>query len=313
MKKTISLYSAIESKILAMREKPVIHEYEYIRHVAELYRNRTYLGSTIQKISSPYPEKYILSRHLQGLINNGVLNQIGSLPIYSFSGTQTSAQQIICTLNPFSYLSHLSAMEWHHMTDRIPHAIHLITCSQRQFKTLADKLASKDFPSLERVSGETFTYQDIPGVPITHQKINAKKIMKYTIHEHSRKTFRNMPTQQGSGGIRVASVGQTFLDMLKEPDFCGGINHVLEVFEEHAERYLSLIIRATDKQGSTIDKMRVGYLLEERFGLAKNNPTIEGWKTSAQRGGSRVLVAGEPYANTFSETWCLSINLPDGN
>lgn len=313
MKKTIPLYSAIESKILATHEKPVIHEYEYIRHVAELYRNRTYLGSTIQKISSPYPEKFILSRHLQALINNGVLKQVGSLPIYSFSSAKTSAQQVVCTLNPFSYLSHLSAMEWHHLTDRIPHAIHLVTCSQKQFKILADELANKDFPPLEKISGETFTYEVISGVPITHQKINNKKIMKYTIHEHSQKNFKNMPIQQDSGGIRVASVGQTFLDMLKEPNFCGGINHVLEVFEEHAERYLSLIVRAADKQGSTIDKMRVGYLLEERFGFAKNNPTIEGWKTLAQRGGSRVLVAGEPYSNIFSETWCLSINLTDGN
>jgi predicted transcriptional regulator of viral defense system len=194
-------------------------------------------------------------------------------------------------------------MEWHHLTGLIPHAIHLVTCPPKQFKILSNKLAADDFIAPE----------NMPGVPFPHHRINEKVIMTYTIHEHSRKNYKSMPIQKDSGGIKVAPVGQTFLDMLKEPNFCGGIHHVLEVFEEHAERYLPLIIRTTEKQGSTIDKMRVGYLLEEHFRFAKKTPTVENWKKLAQRGGSRILVAGEPYANTFSETWCLSINLPNGN
>lgn len=303
MKKSISLNDAIELKVLTEHKPPVIHEYEFIRYVAELYLKKTYAGYTISKISSPYPEKSIFSRHLQKLMSRGAFSQIGSLPVYSVSGAQPSVQQVVCTVNPFCYLSHLSAMEWHHLTDLIPHAIHLITCSPKQFKILASELAAEDFIAPE----------NMPGVPRAHHKINEKNIMNHIIHEHSRTKFKSMPAQKNSGGIRVAPVGQTFLDMLKEPRFCGGINHVLNVFEEHAERYLPLIIRTTEKQGNNIDKMRVGYLLEEHFRFAKNNPTIENWKNLAQRGGSRILVANEPYANTFSETWCLSINLPDGN
>ena len=303
MKKTISLSSAIESKILSEHKKPVIHNYEYIRYVAELYLQKTYLGFDILKLSSEYPEKKILLRHLDKLMENGVLSQIGSLPVYAISNKKPSAQQIVCTLNPFCYLSHLSAMEWHHLTDRIPHAIHITTCSPKQFKELAEELAYKDF---------TFP-DEIVGVPITHNKINSKDIMSYRIHEHGRKNFKKFPEQQNSGGIRVASIGQTFLDMLREHAYCGGIGHVLDVFEEHAKRYLPLIIRETEKQGSTIDKMRVGYLLEERFSLVKNDPIVENWKKLAQRGGSRVLVSGETYKNIFSETWCISINLDNGN
>jgi len=303
LNKTISLYSAIESTILAEHKKPVIHEYEFIRYVAALYLNKTYMGFDIRKLSSPYPEKSILTRHLSTLIRNGVLSKIGSLPVYTFAGAQVSAQQVLCTLNPFCYLSHLSAMEWHHLTDRILHSVHVITCSPKHFKTLADDLANEDFLAPEHMSG----------VPITHHKVNTKTIMTHTIHEHGRKHFTNPRIQHDSGGIRVASVGQTFLDMLKEPNYCGGISHVMDVFEAHAERYLPLIIRTADKQGSTIDKMRVGYLLEEHFKFSNNHPTLEQWKKLAQRGGSRVLVAGEPYANIFSETWCLSINLSDGN
>lgn len=303
MKKTISLSSAIESKILSEHKKPVIHEYEYIRYVAELYLHKTYLGFDILKLSSDYPEKKILSRHLDRLMGNGVLSQIGSLPVYAISGKRSSVQQVVCTLNPFCYLSHLSAMEWHHLTDRIPHAIHITTCSAKQFKELAGDLSRKDFIFPDKMVG----------VPITHNKINSKEIMNYRIHEHGRKSFKNFPVQKNSGGIRIASVGQTFLDMLREHTYCGGISHVLEVFEEHAKRYLPLIIRETEKQGSTIDKMRIGYLLEERFGFSKNDPTIENWKKLAQRGGSRVLVSGEAYINIFSETWCISINLDNGN
>jgi predicted transcriptional regulator of viral defense system len=114
-----------------------------------------------------------------------------------------------------------------------------------------------------------------------------------------------------SGGVRVASVGQTFLDMLREPQYCGGISHVLEVFEEQAEQYLAVILKTLEREGNSIDKVRAGYVLHERLGLS--HPTIESWKAFAQRGSSRVLVAGEPYSNIYSEAWCLSLNLPNGN
>ena len=58
-----------------------------------------------------------------------------------------------------------------------------------------------------------------------------------------------------------------------------------------------------------IDKIRTGYILDERVGL--NNTAVENWRMEVQRGGSRKLVAEAPYAPTYSEKWGLSINIEE--
>jgi predicted transcriptional regulator of viral defense system len=108
---------------------------------------------------------------------------------------------------------------------------------------------------------------------------------------------------------RVATIGRTFLDMLREPDLCGGIYHVLDIFAEQAPRYLRLIVDEIDRHGTKIDKVRAGYVLAERLNLT--HPAFAVWQTCAQRGGSRKLDAQADYSPRFSETWCLSINIDE--
>ena len=109
--------------------------------------------------------------------------------------------------------------------------------------------------------------------------------------------------------LRVSSIGRTFFDMLRNPSLCGGIYHVLDVYEESVKRYLKVIVNELERHGSAIDKVRAGYVLEERLGLS--DPCIDGWKEHIQRGGSRKLVADEPYKPVFSDNWCLSINIEE--
>lgn len=82
--------------------------------------------------------------------------------------------------------------------------------------------------------------------------------------------------------------------------------HVQDVFKEYAAEHLPVIVKAVDKTGTGIDKARTGYLLEEVCGLTHR--TIDNWKAGVQRGGSRKLVASNPYKNVYSEVWCISIN-----
>jgi len=104
----------------------------------------------------------------------------------------------------------------------------------------------------------------------------------------------------------LATTGQTFLDMLQEPRLCGGMAHVLDVWEEYAQTYLDDIVAAVDQTPSGIVKCRAGYILEEHLGLRR--PEIGRWKECAQRGGSRRLDPGRAYAPPFSETWEISLN-----
>ena len=60
------------------------------------------------------------------------------------------------------------------------------------------------------------------------------------------------------------------------------------------------------QHGQPIDKVRAGYILEER--LALSNEVIDSWAQYAQRGGSRKLDATAEYIPQWSDKWCLSIN-----
>ena len=108
--------------------------------------------------------------------------------------------------------------------------------------------------------------------------------------------------------IRVATLGRTFFEMLREPAFCGGIAHVLSVFREHAPIISRLIIDEVEQHGNSIDKVRAGYVLEEVCKIS--DPKVDAWASFAQRGGSRKLDASAEYSPTFSEKWCLSLNTP---
>ena len=107
--------------------------------------------------------------------------------------------------------------------------------------------------------------------------------------------------------MRVSTIGQTFLDMLQKPDLCGGMTHVLEVWEEYAATYLNQIVPTIDATPGALIKSRAGYIFQEYLGL--EHPDIEKWETFSQRGGSRKLDPSKEFAPTYSEKWMISINV----
>jgi predicted transcriptional regulator of viral defense system len=108
--------------------------------------------------------------------------------------------------------------------------------------------------------------------------------------------------------LRVATIGRVFLDMLREPALCGGIQHVVDIYQREAKRYLKLIVDEVERHGQPIDKVRVGYLLSDVCKLEA--PEFSSWQKFAQRGGSRKLDAKGEYVPSYSERWLLSINVP---
>jgi predicted transcriptional regulator of viral defense system len=113
--------------------------------------------------------------------------------------------------------------------------------------------------------------------------------------------------KERSSYVNISTVGQTFLDMLQKPELCGGMAHVIEVWQEHAANYFSEIVDVIDRASSNLVKSRAGYILEAQLGLRHDK--FENWKTLGQRGGSRKLDPTKPFAPTFSETWMISINV----
>ena len=200
------------------------------------------------------------------------------------------AEDIICLLDPTCYISHLSAMQRWGLTDRNPDALLL---TRPDHKTAAAQLLA--------YMGEDYA---IPfPLKIVHHPARVRNRAVRICESKAAGAF----LKNRGNNVRLSTIGQTFLDMLQSPSLCGGMSHILDVWEEHAEIYLNEIVAAVDTATSGLVKSRAGYILEERLGL--HHLDIEHWKAFGQRGSSRKLDPSKDFASTFSETWMISLNV----
>jgi predicted transcriptional regulator of viral defense system len=212
--------------------------------------------------------------------------------------TSASPEEAVCLVDPFAYVSHLSAMQRYGLTDRSPEALHMTTpkravWSQMRSTRATDMLGEVPptvaAPPLIRVG--LAPEQNVRGRPV---------VLHETAHPAA-------PVQLATGFDRIASIGRVFVDMLDQPPLCGGIHHVLDCFARHAEAWRDDIVAAVDEFDSPIVKVRAGYILDEELGLS--GPAIERWTQCAQRGGSRKLDPHAAYGSVFSEKWMLALNV----
>lgn len=205
------------------------------------------------------------------------------------SGT---AEQIACLVDPFCYVSHLSAMQRYGLTERSPEALHITRPKREIWNSLRDQKLLRD---LDTDSEHPILLRYGFGEMVRRRPV--------IVHE-SRYPAEMLPVSDGS---RVSSLGRTFADMLSEPDLCGGMRHVIDVWENHAEDALDELVEAIDAFDKKLVKVRAGYVLTELLGI--ENEIIASWEENAQRGGSQKLDPDAPYAPVFSERWMISLNV----
>ena len=269
--------------------------------VHQLYVRKEYKGEALAQLKKGEATSADFHRGLRELEDNGILLPYPGFgaQVYGLLGRKDDdAEEVACSIDPFCYVSHLSAMAYHGLTNRIPSKIFLSSpppvkwrefARERMRKNLGDDMAAyirNGMPQLTR--GEM-------------AKIKGLEVHRFSSsHLGAYKNVRDKVT-------RMATLGRTFLDMLRDPDLCGGMRHVVEVFQEHGAKYQQLIIDEIQQHGAAIDKVRAGYLLEEELHL--KDPAFDDWVTFAQRGGSRKLDAAGEYRAEWSDRWCLSLNL----
>jgi len=191
-----------------------------------------------------------------------------------------TAEDISALIDPFCYVSHISAMQRYSLTNRIPEA--LIISTPRNWASLRDKKITRDYTNLEE--GDYIAPLKQIGWP------DIIRNRRVSLH----KTVRSPAVKQIRGSFaRIAAVGEVFVQMLDRPELCGGMKHVIEVWENNASIYFDDIIKAVDLAQESIIKVRAGYLLEERLNLS--HPSISAWSAFAQRGGSRKLDPSAEY------------------
>lgn len=274
---------------------PIITNYKLFLEVRRLYRNgrKLYLRKQTPNIDD-------FERARRNLIQANVLthDQNYRQAYRIISNSDLPAEGICCIVDPFCYVSHLSAMQRYGLTDRRPKSLHLTVPGQAMLKELREKVMREDYDDDWGEPDELLLFK----YPSHPPRVRRRPVhLFHTVH-----LGEQIPIRGGSFA-RIATIGQTFLDMVTEPALSGGMAHVLDVWRKHARIYLDDIFDAVNKAPTTIAKIRAGYILEEDLGFKDNR--IKTWAQCAQRGGSRVLDPTKPYAPTYSEKWMISINV----
>ena len=240
-------------------KQPVTTRYQLGVLFSHLYFSQKYDGQDIKLPQRPFDAELFYAT-LYRLLKTGILNHFQDLDkVYSIIGKNIyTEEEVACAIDPFTFISHLSAMAYHGLTDRMPQTIYLSAPSQKDWKKFATEKMQKDLQD----NLTPYQKHKLPLLTRTQfNKIGKKTVQQYSsIHLGAYKSIKDK-------SLRVATIGRTFLDMLQKPNFCGGIYHVINVFREHAEPYLKLIIDELNQHGKAIDKVRAGYILNELCGI----------------------------------------------
>lgn len=296
MQKTISIEEAASLWVIGLDRKTAFFDselYEFLHYIRE---TRFFQNQNIKGFRTDSNLKKKLSEVTEYLVSIGLVKK----PYDSYfviANKDPSDLEIVCSLYNIGYITYLSAMRFYNLTNRIPKRIDYIAPTRPLWKKTQSQLLSENSTDDENLEKNNFF---IPPYPSERIKIKGKYL-----NVHSRSYL--YPHMNKGKGIRIISVGDLFLEMVRNPDLCGGFQHVLEVYEEMAEVLLNEIIDSVELYGTAIDKSRIGFILNSHLDI--QDPTIAEWKNySTARGGSRKMISNEPYSDLYSEDWCISLN-----
>ena len=307
----VSLEYALSDWILNEYPFSIINGEEIAKEIFRLYKGKSYQKTRIARIRSSEPSIRVYNNVISNLTGAGIISEIPDFntvasATYPFSGSyiirskpEYSPYEAACVIFPYSHLSYLTAMDWHRFTEKNPRIIQLGTPSRNIWK--AKGLADLENFELEDVSSfkkESF----LPKYPVKNT-LFGMMVDPITDNDSS-----SINTIRGSS-VRITSPARTLVDMTRKPVLCGGSQHAIDSFLEHAQPYRKQIMTYLEKNGSKIDRARVGFLMDKVMGI--KDPIIDAWKeeSSKTRGSSKILVPGADFSEYYDPDWCLSLNL----
>lgn len=204
----------------------------------------------------------------------------GSTVFHLFGRSKSSPAEVACAVDPFAYVSHLSAMEFHGIADRFPKRCSFAALPQPSGEPLHQKKCG-------RTSSRHDDYL-AAGLPVLRflPFSSVEGVRVHLLRRSKRGAFKIIKSPPTGG-----DAGEDLSDMLREPDNCG-IQHVIDTYREYAARYLSLIVEEVPpwpvhRQGACWIPARRSL----QAGASHAGRLAEG----CAKGGSRMLA---PRANT---------------
>ncbi|KJE33927.1 hypothetical protein UF64_15850 [Thalassospira sp. HJ] len=288
---------ALEEALLA-RDLPIITFYDFFVLGQQIFFAKKWGDSFLKRL--PHNWDYTRARNaIKRMEERKALVPDSNFRSFVWRVTQStragSAEEIICISDPFSYVSHLSAMHIYGLTNRNPEALQITTPKRKLWNSMQEERIKRDLPSLATLEPKLMFR------PHYKQLVRRRKVSTHTTSSPWK------PTKLAGEETRITTIGQTFADMLLQPALCGGMRHVLDIWAKESTLWVDEIIEAINTHKSKIIKVRAGYIFTEVLELS--DPRVTLWQTNAQRGGSQKLDPENEYSANYSETWMISINV----
>jgi len=302
MQKTLNLVEAASSFVISL-DQSVITDYQIGIFIFHSYLSKIYKDHPL-RLKKDYPQGQDYNRLIGALLRGNIIKHRKGFPERSVFEIQNkpsvSTKELFCLIDPFAYISHLSAMVYYKLSDLKEEFLIVSSYPTGLWRENSYKSMENDCGGEENL--EIYIHSALPRLRnLKIDKVDDVSIIEY--HSKNIGSFKHFRNNR----IRVSTIGRTFLDMLRRPDLCGDMKHVQKVYKEHARYYLMPILKEIDEHGSQVEKVRAGYILEEVCNI--KDPFIEKWLVFVHRGGSRKLDPFKEYSPVYSERWSLSLNI----
>lgn len=297
---TVALDYALAEWLLNEYPFSYIHEALIYRKIEDLYKVKQYNGQKISYITRDSAPDNAFYSKISSLQYGGFIKPIGNdlhASVYAIpSKPEHSNEEIVCAVYPQGYISHISAMRWHNITHKNPKTVHYTAPSRNIWKEKTSEKTARDLG----ISNST------PKFFIPYPSSGKQFGFELEVSQEGNYVE---PMQVRGSPIRVSGISKTFIDMTRHPSISGGIDHVIDIFEEHGPKFSKQIIKYAETSGTKIDRARVGFLLRD---IAKvKSSSFEAWIKEAEhlRGGSRKFNPDESYEPFYSSEWTISLNV----
>lgn len=210
----------------------------------------------------------------------------------------------VCDLFPYGYLSFLTAMKFYNLTMISSESIYFTTFNRTLWKAVSIKnISSKLSVDIKEISDD-FLSRMIPPYPVDQEVLGNDLIV--TIDSQ----LRDSEFDIVRSGLRVQKMMPLLVDMTRKPQYCGGLELVLDIYIKQPLDVFEQLLPYLDKHGSAIDKARIGFICYRLLKI--DHPLLNKWiieiQSDNKRGSSRKLVSYLPFASKFDDIWNISLN-----
>lgn len=295
----LSQLARVVGEDLENTKQCVCSDYIIFLKIFEAYRDKK-----ASYLRGDYPTKEVLSSVKNALKRASILARDTDYKRYwrILPVTDGAAEEVACLIDPFCYVSHLSAMQRYGLTVRRPEFLYLTQPAKPAFVERVAEMRAGELASMHRIR-DVYENIELPEIKMVRHpdKVRDRKVhVKITAYPGQHRRIRGT-------SVRVGAIGQVFCDMIEDPELCGGMAHVIETWKSFANVYVNEIIETVSISSKPIVKVRAGYLLDEIVDVL--DPRIDQWLVFAQRGGSRVLDPAAKHTGQFSEKWMIATSV----